>query len=150
LTDISGAGPGVPRTVPPAPTFGTPPDPEPNPVDDVDYPQTTKVIGGVLTIFFPFVTLVAALILRSSERGATRRATLRTWAIASGAWLGVGILIGIIVAVSAASSVAHHTPSTSGPCDGGPDMGSTGVSIGHGNYRFPCSFGGSTVVHLGN
>jgi len=24
------------------------------------------------------------------------------------------------------------------------------VPVGHGNYRFDCEFGGSTIVHFGN
>ncbi len=29
-------------------------------------------------------------------------------------------------------------------------MGATGTPVGHGNFKFPCADGGSTVVHLGN
>jgi hypothetical protein len=48
----------------------------------------------------------------------------------------VGLLIVLIVAASVGSAVSHNRPSTSGPCLGGPDMGSSGVSVGDGNYRF--------------
>ncbi len=117
--------------------------------DDADYPSEYKVAAGLLTVVAPFVSLVAALIMRGSQSNPVRRATLRTWAVASGAWLAVGLLIVIVVVASAGNSVSHNVPSTSGPCLGGPDMGSSGVSVGHGNYRFPCADGGSTVVHLG-
>jgi len=58
----------------------------------------------------------------------------------------IGIVITVIVAtkVHSGMNVNHN-----GPCMGGPEMGATGQPIGHGNYRFPCSGGGSTVVHLG-
>jgi hypothetical protein len=114
-----------------------------------DYSSESKLVAGLLTFFFPFVSVVAALILRSSQTKPVRRATLRTWAIVSGAWLAVGVLIVVIIAASLGSAVSNDKPSTSGPCVGGPDLGSSGVSVGQGNFRFPCTFGGSTVVHLG-
>jgi hypothetical protein len=116
---------------------------------DVDYPSENKLAAGLLTVVVPFVSLLVALILRGSQPNPVRRATLRTWAIASGAWLAVGLLIVIIVAASVGNAVSHNVPSTSAPCLGGPDMGSSGVSVGHGKYRFPCADGGSTVVDLG-
>jgi hypothetical protein len=116
---------------------------------DADYPWEYRLAAGLLTVVAPFVSLVAALILRGSQSNPVRRATLRTWAVVSGAWLAVGLVIVVIVAASVGSAVSHNVPNTSGPCLGGPDMGSSGVSVGHGNYRFPCADGGSTVVHLG-
>jgi hypothetical protein len=116
---------------------------------DADYPSEYKLAAGLLTIVAPFVSLVAALIMRGSATNPVRRATLRTWAIVSGTWLALGLLIVIIVAESVGSAVSHNRPRTSGPCLGGPDMGSSGVPVGHGNFRFPCADGGSTVVHFG-
>jgi hypothetical protein len=58
--------------------------------------------------------------------------------------IGIVIALIIIANVHSAMSVSHK-----GPCQGGPAQGATGTPIGHGNYRFPCVFGGSTVVHLG-
>jgi hypothetical protein len=119
-----------------------------SPVGDADFPSTPKLIAVILTIFAPFISLIAALVLRSSERSPIRRATLRTWAIASGAWLALGLLIVIIAAASIGSAVSRDTPSTSGPCVGGPEMGADGVPLGHDRFRFPCADGGSTVVHF--
>jgi hypothetical protein len=116
---------------------------------DAAYPSGHKVLAVVLLVIAPLISLIAALVLRSSQTNPVRRATLQAWAIASGVWLGVGALIVIIFAASVGSGVANHAPSTSGPCQGGPVMGSAGVSVGDGNYRFPCADGGSTVVHLG-
>jgi hypothetical protein len=76
---------------------------------DTDYPTEYKLAAVLLTVIAPFVTLVAALIMRGSQSSPIRRARLRTWAVISGAWLAVG----------------------------------------HGNFRYPCADGGSTVVHFG-
>jgi hypothetical protein len=116
------------------------------PANDADFPSGAKLLAGVLTFFAPFISLIAALALRSSERGQLRRATLRTWAIASGVWLGAGVLIGIIAIASISSSATQDKPNPSGPCVGGPEMGSSGVDLGHNRFRFPCDGGGTTVV----
>jgi hypothetical protein len=71
--------------------------------------------------------------------------------------LRVGGITGVIVAIIAivivvvAMTRVHSgmNVSPSGPCVSGPAQGATGQSIGHGNYRFTCVDGGSTVVHLG-
>jgi hypothetical protein len=117
---------------------------------DTDYPPNNKLVAGLLTIFFPFISLIVALVMRSSERMSLRRASLRTWAIASGAWLAVGALIFIIVAASASHAVSNNQPSSKGPCQGGPETGASGTPLGNGKYRFPCEFGGSTVVNFGS
>jgi len=102
----------------------------------------------VLTIAMPMIALIVALVLRSAETNPVRRAELRTWALVSGGLLAAGLLIGIIAVASIASSLPHVDHS--GPCMGGPAPGATGQPVGHGNYRFNCIDGGSTVVHLGN
>lgn len=112
-----------------------------------DYDAGTKAAGVLLAIFLPLIALIAALILRGSEANPLRRASLRAWAVASGAWLGVGLLAGIIAIAAIASSAPQV--SNKGPCVGGPVMGSVGQPVGNGNYRFDCDGGGSTVVHLG-
>ena len=134
-----------------APVGSEPPTaPDPGDAADVDYPSESKVLAGILTVFFPFISLIVALVMRSSERRPLRRASLLTWAIASAAWLAVGVVIVIIIAASASSAISHNQPSTKGPCQGGPVMGASGTPLGNGKYRFPCEFGGSTVVNLGS
>jgi hypothetical protein len=113
-----------------------------------DYPPSWKIAAVLLTIFIPIIALIAALVLLGPETSQARRAALRAWAIASGAWLATGLLIAVIAFASIASSMPRV--SHSGPCVGGPAQGAAGVPIGHGNYRFNCVGGGSTVVHLGN
>jgi hypothetical protein len=64
--------------------------------------------------------------------------------------VAVVLLVIVVVVLIARHSAAPSTPTfPSGPCVGGPMNGSTGQSLGHGNYRFRCADGGSTVVHLG-
>ena len=74
------------------------------------------------------------------------RTGLRVGGIAGLIILIIAIVIVVIVATRV-HSVMNVSPN--GPCLGGPEMGATGQPIGHGNYRFPCSGGGSTVVNLG-
>jgi hypothetical protein len=118
------------------------------PGEPAGYDTGSKVAAGLLTIFMPMIALIVALAMRSSEMNPVRRVELRSWAIASGAWLATGLLIGIIAVASVANSAPRVNPS--GPCIGGPIFGAAGQPLGRGNYRFECSGGGSTVVHLGN
>jgi len=145
-TDPSGSAPpgpaGYPSAAPDLPAAAGR-----SPGQAADYDAGTKAAGVLLTIFLPMIALIAALVLRGSEADPLRRASLRTWAVASGAWLGAGLLAGIIAIATIASSVPQI--SNKGPCVGGPAMGSTGQPVGNGNYRFDCVGGGSTVVHLG-
>jgi hypothetical protein len=65
----------------------------------------------------PFISLVVALVMRSSETQPSRREFLKSWAIWSGAWLCTGFLIFAI----AACSVMSGTGAFSSGCKGGPD-----------------------------
>ncbi|MDA8324359.1 MAG: hypothetical protein M0030_31710 [Actinomycetota bacterium] len=112
-----------------------------------EYSTAAKVGAVVLTIFAPLIALIAAIVLRTSEVNQARRAMLRTWTIASVSWLAVQFLI-VIVGIGGVAGSAPQV-SHSGPCVGGPIPGAPGTPVGHGNYRFNCANGGSTVVHLG-
>jgi hypothetical protein len=58
------------------------------------------VAGAVLaTLFFPFVALIAALLLQGSQSDPQKRAQLRTWAWASGGWLAFGALVAVLLAL---------------------------------------------------
>lgn len=72
---------------------------------DAAYPREAVIGAVLLTVFMPFVALIAALILRTQELRRTRRDQLKNWAIASGAWLATGWVIGIVVFASALSAV---------------------------------------------
>ena len=82
--------------------------------DDLAY-RTEAVVGAVLlSLFTPFIALIAALVLRSQEHRPKRRQFLKNWAIGSAVWLGTGWLVGIIVI----SSAGLGTPG----CQGGIDQ----------------------------
>lgn len=112
------------------------------------YGAGTKTGGVLLTVALPFIALIAALALRGAEADPLRRASLRAWAIASGAWLGAQVLAAMIGIAAISNAAPQIDPS--GPCLGGPIPGSAGEPVGHGNYRFTCMDGGSTVVHFGD
>jgi len=69
---------------------------------------------------------------------------------------GIGGLIAAVIMLMIAGvvaiSIASHGPSVSpsGPCLGGPAPGAAGQDVGHGNFKFDCVDGGTTIVHLGN
>jgi hypothetical protein len=96
--------------------IGGPAGAEPKRGDDSGYPREAMLGAVLLTIFIPFIALFAALVLRAQELRPARREQLRTWAVASGAWLATGWVIGIVVFASALSAVS---PSS---CKGGIDI----------------------------
>ena len=115
----------------------------PEPARDADQPYGSGMgLGAVLlTLFAPFIALVAALVMRGSEMRPSRRSFLKNWAIASAAWLATGWLIGAILFFSIAGGGG-------GGCRGGIDQ------FGIPSYRstdgthwvaiYPCVDGGST------
>ncbi|MGZ4289513.1 MAG: hypothetical protein ACXVQQ_08355 [Gaiellaceae bacterium] len=57
------------------------------------------VAGAVLaTVFFPFIALIAALLLQGSESDPQKRAQLRTCAWISGGWLVFGVVVTVLLA----------------------------------------------------
>jgi hypothetical protein len=58
-------------------------------------------VGGAVlaTLFFPFVALIAALLLQGSQTDPQKRAQLRTWAWASGCWLAFGVVMTVLLAL---------------------------------------------------
>ena len=56
------------------------------------------VAGAVLaTLAFPFISLIAALLLQGNETDPRKKAQLRTWAGASGGWLVFQALILLVL-----------------------------------------------------
>ena len=56
------------------------------------------VVGALLaTLFFPFIALIAALLLQGGQSDPRKKAQLRTWAWVSGGWLVVGAAIWIFL-----------------------------------------------------
>ena len=77
------------------------------------------VAGAVLaTLWFPFIALIAALLLQGGQTDPRKRSQLRAWAWASGAWLVVGVLL-VLLAVGAfaghASGAGTFPPATTSP-----------------------------------
>jgi hypothetical protein len=73
---------------------------------DSPYGTGATVGAVVLTLVLPVIALIAAIALRSQERGPGRRQFLKNWAIGSAAWLCTGWLISIIAFSVAVSSVS--------------------------------------------
>jgi len=49
-------------------------------------------------VFFPFISLIAALLLLGGQTDPRKRSQLRTWAWASGGWLALGAVITVLLA----------------------------------------------------
>ena len=112
------------------------------------YATGMRAGATLLTIFMPFIALIAALVMMGGERSPVRRAFLRTWAWISGGVLILATFVAIAVVASVANPGSHVDPS--GPCVGGPVIGAAGVQVGPNRFRFPCADGGSTVVDFGS
>ena len=58
------------------------------------------VAGAILaTLFFPFIALIAALLLQGGESDPQKKAQLRTWAWISGGWLVFGVVVTALLAL---------------------------------------------------
>ena len=123
------------------------------------------VAGAFLaTAFFPLLSLIAALLLQSSESNPRKKAQLRMWAWLSGAWLALGVIIvvlaliafGVFAAtvVDKAHSLNSGFPPTqttvhdSAPCRGGPVSNAVARHVRGNLYAIPCKFGGTTTVPI--
>ncbi len=112
-------------------------------VADADEPYASGAGLGaaVVTLFAPFIAVIVALVMRSSEHGPKRRGFLTTWAVASAAWLLTGWLVGILL-ISSVSGGASG-------CKGGvdefaPPIGFTSTDDVHWIGTYPCVGGGTT------
>jgi hypothetical protein len=58
-----------------------------------------SVAGAVLAaLFFPFISLIAALLLLGAQTDPVKRSQLRTWAWVSGGWLVLGAVVFVVLA----------------------------------------------------
>ena len=96
---------------------GTEPNAGPASGEDVRYPSEATIGAVLLTLFLPFIALIAALVLRAQETRPVRRDQLKNWALASGAWLATGWVIAIVAFSSVLSAVSP--PSS---CKGGINL----------------------------
>jgi hypothetical protein len=65
---------------------------------EAGYPGAAVAGAALATVFFPFISLVAALLLQGTEPDPRKRSQLRTWAWASGGWLLFGVVMAVILA----------------------------------------------------
>ena len=57
------------------------------------------VAGAALaTVCFPFISLIAALLLQGNQPDPRKKAQLRTWAWVSGGWLVFGVAVTVLLA----------------------------------------------------
>ena len=105
------------------------------------------VAGAVLaTLFFPFISLIVALLLQGGQTDPRKKAQLRTWAWASVGWMAFGVvLVALLFAVGGGSSGTTHD---SGMCVGGPKTGATGTQVPGITNEFvePCAISGSQTI----
>jgi hypothetical protein len=105
------------------------------------------VAGAVLAVlFFPFISLIAALLLQGGQTDSRKKAQLRTWAWASVGWM---VLWGIVVVLlSSVGSRSAGSSNHSGVCVGGPKVGATGTQVPGSTTKFvePCAISGSQTV----
>ncbi len=72
-------------------------DSAPSEAPDAGY-SGAAVAGAVLaTMFFPFIALIAALLLHGGQPDPRKRAQLRTWAWASGGWLAFWVVFTVVL-----------------------------------------------------
>ena len=106
-----------PSVVQPVPTGGTSPTAGSADADDEPFPGWAGLAAAAAVIVAPFISLIAALAMRSSEQRPSRRSFLKSWAIWSGVWLGTGFVIVLI----AFGALASGSGVLGGGCKGGPD-----------------------------
>lgn len=77
------------------------------PAGEEGYSGPTIAAAVLMTLFFPLISLIAALFLLGRERSPEKRSSLRAWAIATAVWFVVWILIviGLLASVSSGSEV---------------------------------------------
>jgi zinc-ribbon domain len=86
------------------------------PGDDTPYGAEMTLVAILLGFAMPFVSVIVALLMRSGEQRPSRRQFLKTWAIASGAWLCTGWIVALLAFSAIAGSIGGG-----GGCKGGPD-----------------------------
>lgn len=112
---------------------------------DEDYPGSTVAAAVLATLFFPLLSLIAALFLHGRETNPAKKRSLRTWAIASGGWIVVQLLLAVLAFAAMTTTTGDET---SGPCQGGPAIGAAGEERPDGTTVFPCEISGSATVRL--
>ena len=124
---------------------GTTPPPE---EAGAGYDGAAVAGAGLATLFFPFISVIAALLLLGGQTDPRKRSQLRTWAWVSGGWIVFGLVL-VVLTVGAFAGSGSSGVSRSGPCQGGPVQGSTGRQIpGTNKFVFACVFGGTETTRF--
>jgi hypothetical protein len=71
----------------------------PSEAPDAGYPGAAVAGAALATVFFPFIAVIAALLLQGNESDPRKRAQLRTWAWASGGWLLFGVVVAVVLSL---------------------------------------------------
>src|SRR3954453_21955361 len=112
------------------------------PEADQQFPSWFPAVAVVSVLAAPCLSLIAALVMLSSEKGEKRRAALRAWAIGSALWLVLGGLLAAVV------FPAVGRGGLSGSCKGGADLTQppSYVSVDgvHWTATYACAEGGHT------
>ena len=110
--------------------------------DDTPFGGEITLVAVLLTLFAPFIALIVALVMRSSEVRPRRRGFLKSWAIASAAWLCTGWIVVFFLVVGVSSSA--------GGCKGGIDRFSVpsfqSSDNVHWTATYSCVGGGTKTV----
>lgn len=65
---------------------------------EAGYDAAAVAGAALMTLFFPFVALIAALLLQGGQQDPRRKSQLRTWAWVSGGWLAFEVVVGVVLA----------------------------------------------------
>jgi hypothetical protein len=66
--------------------------------EGTEYPGAAVAGAVLLTIFFPLIALIGALLLQGGQTDPRRRSQLRAWAWLSGVWTVLGVVL-VVLAV---------------------------------------------------
>jgi hypothetical protein len=113
------------------------------------YPGSSVAAAALATVFFPVLSLIAALFLIGRVDDPARRRDLRTWAWASAGWILAQIAVFLLFALAVFSGSSSGSSGVKGPCVGGPDLGQRGIVRPDGSTVLPCAISGTATVTLG-
>jgi hypothetical protein len=68
------------------------------------------IAAALLAVFMPFIALIAALVMRANEQRPSRRAFLKSWAIASAAWMCTVWILALVFFFTVAASTMSQMP----------------------------------------
>ncbi len=110
--------------------------------DDTPYGGEMTLVAVLVTVAAPFIALIVALVMRANELRPRRRGFLKSWAIASAAWLCTGWVVAFFIVTSISSSASG--------CKGGIDQFSVpsfqSSDNVHWTATYSCVNGGTKTV----